>query len=182
MSVLKKSFQPGWILTSRLPQLSLFAPSRQLHSYMHLKLVQVTGNKEGLDWILPEISGRSSCSYSCSCSCLPSSTSVTSPLLCSFLGFSVNIKNRWHIKYILPHIQFQTDFSYISPQPGTVLFTGGHLCYPAAQWKYISLIHLWWNSWSLTPPTLGFPQGENPKRCAAWDCTKWVYPAIFPPL
>ena len=22
------------------------------------------------------------------------------------------------------------------------------------------------------PPTLGFPQGENPKQCTTWDCTK----------
>ena len=35
------------------------------------------------------------------------------------------------IKYILPHIRFKLIYSYISPQPGTVLFTGGHI--PTAQ-------------------------------------------------
>ena len=32
-------------------------------------------------------------------------------------------------------------------------------------------IFFYWNSWSLTPPTLGFPRGGNPKWCATWDRT-----------
>ena len=39
----------------------------------------------------------------------------------------------------------------------------------------------YWNSWSLTPPTLGFPQGGNPNWCTTWERTLG-FTQLFPPL